>query len=300
MAQHASLPNPFLRWAGGKRRLAGQIVSVFPSDFNPVLNRYHEPFLGGGAVTFHLGNSSSRLFVPGKQLCLNDSNEDLIIAYKMIRDCVEKLMIELDSLARDTSRKRYEEIRKQIPKSEIKRAARFIYLNKTCFNGLWRVNNKGEFNVPWGKLKNPLIYDRQNLSSVSLRLQDSRITNLSYVAALEQATEGDVVYLDPPYVPLNTTSNFSKYAKEDFGVLDQYALAGAIQGLTDRGVRVILSNSDTQLTRQIFGKILNLQTVTAGRSISAKASSRGTVSEIIGINFNSKVLFNLAKVKLVG
>lgn len=300
MDERKSFPSPFLRWAGGKRRLAETIVNMFPGDFKPLVNRFHEPFLGGGAVTFFLGNPENRFLVPGKQLFLNDLNEDLTITYTAIRDDVERLIRELEVLSRDTTKKKFEEIRSVVPRNEIKRAARFIYLNKTCFNGLWRVNSKGEFNVPWGKLKNPLIYSEDNLKAANERLRNSKITNVSFSTALEQAVKGDVVYLDPPYVPLNSTSNFSKYAKEDFGILDQYALAGVINGLTDKGVRVILSNSDTPLTRKIFGDFLYLHKITAGRSISAKASSRGDVTEIVGVNYKIQGLSDLAKSKLVG
>lgn len=290
-----SIP-PFLRWAGGKRRLTEMITTAFPHDFNPSENRFHEPFLGGGAVSLHLGSLDSSFYVPGKHLFINDINPDLIITYQTVRDNVDELIKELKLLSLDTSKKKFDEMRKFKPKSDIKRAARFIYLNKTCFNGLWRVNNKGEFNVPWGKLKNPLIYSESNIRAVSARLSKSKITNLPYSSALESAKKNDLVYLDPPYIPLNSTSNFSKYAKEDFGLLDQYALAGVIQGLSNRGVRVILSNSDTVMTREIFGNLLNLYSISAGRSISANASSRGKINELIGVNFKLKKT-NLIPVK---
>jgi DNA adenine methylase len=280
-------PTPFLRWAGGKRRLAETIVESFPKSFDPAKNRFFEPFVGGGALTLYLGNPQISNYLPGKNLFINDINPDLVRTYKVIRDDVDGLILKLKQLSQNLTRDEFERVRLLRPISDLDTAARFIYLNKTCFNGLWRVNSKGEFNVPWGKLKNPLIYDEVNLRAVSKRFLKSTITHLGYAAALGPATKGDLVYLDPPYIPLNPTSSFSKYAKEDFGILDQYALAGVIDGLSARGVHVILSNSDTPLTRQIFGQSLTLHQISVNRSISANASSRTPVNELIGVNFKA-------------
>jgi DNA adenine methylase len=284
--QSAVAPTPFLRWAGGKRKLAETIISSFPKPFNPTENNFFEPFVGGGALSLHLGNKSLQQYVPGKKLFINDLNPDLITTYKVIQQEPEQLMKKLKSIAKELNREEFDRIRASRPTKAVEIAARFIYLNKTCFNGLWRVNSKGEFNVPWGKLKNPLIYNKSNIESVSERLQGATITSIGYAAALSSATKDDLVYLDPPYIPLNQTSSFSKYAKEDFGILEQYALAGVIDGLTSRGVHVILSNSDTALTRKIFGDSLTLHQMSVTRSISANSSSRIKVQEIIGVNFN--------------
>lgn len=279
-------PTPFLRWAGGKRKLAETIISAFPKSYSPNENNFFEPFVGGGALSLHLGNRSHGQYVPGKRLFINDINPDLVTTYKVIQQDPILLMRKLDSMAKNLSKEEFERIRGLRPTNPLAIAARFIYLNKTCFNGLWRVNNKGEFNVPWAKLKNPLIYNRDNIELVSERLQGATITNRSYTAALSNASESDLVYLDPPYAPLNQTSSFSKYTKEDFGMLDQFALAGVIDGLTSRGVHVILSNSDTPITRKIFGDSLTLHQMSVTRSISANSSSRIQVKEIIGVNFN--------------
>jgi DNA adenine methylase len=291
-------PTPFLRWAGGKRRLAETIVSSFPKSFNSTQNCFFEPFVGGGALSLYLGNKGLDQYVPGKKLFINDLNPDLITTYKVIQQDPEKLMKKLKSLAKDLSHEEFLRIRALRPTKPVEVAARFIYLNKTCFNGLWRVNSKGEFNVPWAKLKSPLIYSKPNLEMVSERLQGATITNIGYASALSAAAKDDLVYFDPPYIPLNSTSSFSKYAKEDFGNLDQYALAGVIDGLTARGVHVILSNSDTSLTRKIFGDSLTLHQMSVTRSISANSSSRMKVQELIGVNFDvsSRSLLNRLRV----
>lgn len=276
---------PFLRWAGGKRRMAEILIDSFPKTYNPSKSNYFEPFVGGGALMIRLGEPSSPVYVQGSHLFINDINPDLILTYKAIQNSPSKLMTRLDEIAKKKNEVEFYKIRSWTPTSDLDRAARFIYLNKTCFKGLWRVNSSGQFNVPFGKLKNPLIYDKKNIISINKRLKGATITNLGFTSAVAGAKEGDLVYFDPPYIPLNVTSSFSQYAKDGFGILDQYALAGVIEGLTSRGVHTILSNSDTKETREIFGSILTLHQVSAPRSISANASSRGEVKEIIGLNF---------------
>lgn len=292
-------PQPFLRWAGGKRKLVDSLIRSFPGAFANSKNDFYEPFVGGGALMLALGDKSLPVFVPGNRLKINDSNPDLIATYITIRDDVQALINKLEILSRDVSKKAFLRVRADQPRNYVSKAARFIYLNKTCFNGLWRVNNKGEFNVPWGKLKNPKIIDCENLWAVHTRLQGARISTGPYQSALESAKKSDLVYLDPPYIPLSTSSSFSKYAKEDFGILDQYALAGVIDGLTARGVHVILSNSDTPLTRKIFGDSLALHQIAVQRTISAKASSRKPVYEVIGTNFPTVSSSHLHNLKIV-
>ena len=278
-------PKPFLRWAGGKRKLANLIEQSIPSTFSGEKNRFYEPFVGGGAISFHLGDPKSLRFVPGKNLIINDINLDLYITYKAVKESVHELIDYLKEISKDTSKRNFEKIKAVVPDSNIQRAARFIYLNKTCFNGLWRVNSKGDFNVPWGKLKNPKIFSEQELLIASKRLKSALIRNTTFSAAVEDARKGDLVYFDPPYIPLNATSSFSKYSKDDFGLLDHHALAGVIDGLTKRGVKVILSNSDTPKTREIYSEVLKLKQLNVQRSISAAAGSRVVVKEIIGTNF---------------
>jgi DNA adenine methylase len=276
-------PAPFLRWAGGKRQLLDSITSCLP-DID-ASTRFFEVFVGGGAVMFKLGEKDFPSFIPGKRLIINDVNPDLVATYRTVRDDLASLFDELEEMSKDTTKVKFEAVRRMQPKTDVEKAARFIYLNKTCFNGLWRVNGKGDFNVPWGKLKNPTIYSPELLSACSERLQGAQIRCAPFATALSDAKKGDLVYLDPPYIPLSASASFSKYAQHDFSVIDHYSLAGVIQGLTERGVRIMLSNSDTELTRHIYRK-LGLWQVSASRSISAASSSRGRVKELIGVNYH--------------
>lgn len=231
----------------------------------------------------HLGDRDQGNFIPGSRLSINDMNPDLICTYEAIQNNVEDLILELKNLSKDLSKDKYLEIRAQHDLEGFPRAARFIYLNKTGFNGLWRVNAKGQYNVPWGQLKNPTIFDANQLRQVSERLNGAEITHLNFSNAVSQTESGDVVYFDPPYIPLSNTASFSQYAMADFGIAEQKELAKTIEGLNSKSVNVVLSNSDTELSREIFGKVLNLYQIDASRAIAAKAASRGSVKEIIGL-----------------
>lgn len=276
---------PFLRWAGGKRKLAELISDCFPQSFWNSNNSFYEPFVGGGAIMLHLGDEGSPKYVPGSRLAINDMNPDLICTYEVIRDDVYSLIAELENLSSDFSKERYLEVRAQHELQGVARAARFIYLNKTSFNGLWRVNSKGLYNVPWGQIKNPSLFDRELLVNVSRRLRHSSITNISFEESVESANSGDLVYFDPPYIPLSNSSSFSQYAMADFGLIQQKKLADSIKSLKGKSIHVVLSNSDTPLSREIFGSIMHLYQIDASRAIAAKASSRGSVKEIVGTTF---------------
>ncbi len=294
-------PKPFLRWAGGKRQLLPIIHASLPKDFSIQENRFFEPFLGGGAMMFSL----SGLFgVPSSsgQIIVNDVNPDLTNVYETLKSDCETLILLLRELASKNSEDFFYSVRGSVPDTPAERAARMIYLNRTCFNGLYRVNRAGEFNVPWGKLSNPKICDDQLLRDVSIWLKKVQIRNGGFAAAVEDSREGDVVYLDPPYLPLSLTSKFSRYAVDDFLTLDHYALAGVIRGLSNKGVRVILSNSNTPLTRAIYGSEINLRTLNVTRSISAKSSSRGSVEEVLGLTYpvkdcrNPRLVYSLPRI----
>ncbi len=278
-------PQPFLRWAGGKRKLAGFIANSFPTKLDYSSAHYYEPFLGGGALAFYIGQKESPFYIPGSRIHLSDTNPDLISAYQVLRDEPVTLMKHLTKLGRQTDREAFEKVRASRPKSKIEIAARFIYLNKTCFNGLWRVNSKGEFNVPWGKLQNPRIFDESILITNSNRLRGAKIAKRDFLSQLEPAQKGDLVYLDPPYIPLSSSSSFSKYSKLDFDISNHEELATCIKSLTKRGVFVVLSNSDTSDTRRIFGESMNLYQISVGRSISASSESRKRVNEVIATNY---------------
>lgn len=235
---------------------------------------------------FALGQKTSEIFIPGEKLHINDINPELTNTYEVIRDHVTALINDLDTLSKKINDKNFYEIRSIVPKGKIARAARFIYLNKTCFNGLWRVNSKGDFNVPFGKAKNPSLFIEDNLRACSKRLKGSTITNLSFDKAVSKARKGDLIYFDPPYIPLSASASFSAYAKEGFGYEDQKLLSKTIQNMNSRGIYVLLSNSDTPLTRELFKKDLTLRKVLMSRSISSSGSTRKPVFEVLGMNYS--------------
>jgi DNA adenine methylase len=208
-------------------------------------------------------------------------------------------MKNLKRLGKHTDREAFEKVRASRPATKIDIAARFIYLNKTCFNGLWRVNSKGEFNVPWGKLQNPRIFDESILMANANRLHGAKIAKRDFLSQLKRAQKGDLVYLDPPYIPLSSSSSFSKYSKLDFDISNHEQLASCIDSLTKRGVFVILSNSDTSATRSIFGESLNLYQISVGRSISAKSESRKRVNEIIATNYDVDSISDVGLLKKI-
>lgn len=235
---------------------------------------------------FALGQPNSELNVPGENLFINDMNPELTNTYEVIRDNVSSLIKELEILSKKINEKTFYEIRSVVPRSKVARAARFIYLNKTCFNGLWRVNSKGEFNVPFGKSKNPSLFIEENLRACSKRLKGSTITNQSFEKAVKKARKGDLVYFDPPYIPLSPSASFSAYAKEGFGLNEQQLLAETIFELNEKGVYVLLSNSDTPLARKIFKKALTLRRILMARTISSSGSTRNPVYEVLGMNYS--------------
>jgi DNA adenine methylase len=298
-----SLPNrdikPFLRWAGGKRRIAKMLLENFPSEYRTKENRFFEPFLGGGAVTFASGNPSSPHYIPGHKLVLSDLNEELVNTYCVVRDQVYELMEALDNLCDLVDSDNYYEIRASKPKNVIKRAARFIYLNKTCYNGLWRVNMKGEFNVPFDKSSSGNLYDEENLIACSERLEGAVITHGSYSEVAKEAKKGDFLYFDPPYIPLSLTENFASYAKEGFTLENHRALAELISELNTNGAYVLLSNSDTPFTREIFSPHLTLREITMNRTIGSKSSSRKPVGEILGMNYEHPIGGSMNELKLI-
>jgi DNA adenine methylase len=278
------LPVPFVKWAGGKRKLTPLLIKTFPQDFNPEKNRYFEPFIGGGALMFALGIENGPIHVPGNALFINDMNPELTNTYEVLRDKVTLLVRELELLSESIDEETFYQIRANVPRGKVARAARFIYLNKTCFNGLWRVNSKGEFNVPFAKYKNPTLFVEENLRACSKRLKNSTITTTTFQKAVSKTRKGDLVYFDPPYIPLSESASFASYSKEGFNLKDQEELARCIRLLTDKGVRVLLSNSDTPLSRKIFG-FLDLRLITVQRSVGAHASTRIKVDELIGTNY---------------
>ncbi|MBD1939828.1 DNA adenine methylase [Microcoleus sp. FACHB-68] len=261
-------PRPFLKWAGGKGKLIQQYIPYFPTEFKT----YYEPFLGGGAVFFHLLPASS---------ILTDINPELINAYRCVRDQVELVISLLENHQSRHNKEYYYEVRSRAGNSDVERAARLIYLNKTCFNGLYRENSKGAFNVPMGNYKNPTICNADLLRSVSAALKTAQIEVRPFDAVLNFAkTSKDFVYFDPPYYPLSPTSNFTAYSRHAFTEADQIKLKDIFTKLASLGVKVMLSNSDCLFIRELY-KDFHIHTISAARAINSKGSKRGKIAEVL-------------------
>lgn len=273
-----NLPRPFLKWAGGKARLIQQYIPYFPTYFKT----YYEPFLGGGSVFFYLHERQAA------KAFLTDINAELITTYRCVRDDVEKLIDLLKEHQLQHSKDYYYRIRTTIESSELKKAARLIYLNKTCFNGLYRENSKGEFNVPMGRYKKPNICDLSNLRLASVALQSAEIEIRSFEKVLNNASNSeDFVYFDPPYYPVSTTSNFTSYSRYAFNENEQYRLRDVFVELAQRGVKVMLSNSDTSFIRNLY-KDFNIHTILARRAINSNAKKRGKINELLVTSYSIK------------
>lgn len=274
---------PFVKWAGGKGQLLEQFEPFFPARFH----RYVEPFVGGGAVFFHIYNQG-RI---DDGVILNDLNEELMTCYEVIRDQVDELIEELRRHeAHKTDKSYFYEVRRWDRKpgfnerSSVERAARTIFLNRTCYNGLYRVNSRGQFNVPFGSYKNPTICDEDNLRAVSQVLQRVELRSEDFGRCVEWAGPGDFLYLDPPYHPLSETASFTSYTKDDFGEADQTRLATVFSQLDEMGCQVMLSNSYTPLIRELYDGYRQ-EVVTAIRAISCKGDGRGGIRELVVLNY---------------
>ena len=270
--------HPFLKWAGGKWAIAPQLTRLLPHDVKARV--YREPFLGGGAMFFYM--QPERAF-------LSDALHDLVNTYKVVQASVDALITRLDKLRDAHSTEHYYSIRERYNKEReaprIERASWLVYLNKTCFNGLYRTNREGSFNVPEGKFKNPRVCDPDKLRLAAAALQDAEIKHQTFDHLLDVAEEGDVIYLDPPYVPLTKTANFAGYTDASFGPVDQERLAKAFRVLDERGCLLGLSNSDTPFVRDLY-RGYDLCPILAPRAISAKAATRGDVNELFVRNLD--------------
>lgn len=264
-------PKPFVKWAGGKGQLVEQLASHMPETYL----EYHEPFVGGGALFFHL--------TPDKAF-LSDLNEELVNAFLVVKDDCEALLQKLKHYK--NSAEFYYEIRALDPENldPVERASRFIYLNKTCYNGLYRVNRQGRFNVPFGRYKNPVYADEAQLHLASEALQHANIRVADFEMVLDQARPGDFVYFDPPYQPMSETSNFTSYTADAFGENQQRRLAAVFRDLDKRGCRVMLSNSDSPLVHELYGHF-RIETVMAKRYINCKGERRGAIPEALVLNY---------------
>ena len=270
-------PAPFLKWAGGKRQLLPEIQKRMPKQYK----NYFEPFLGGGAVFFDQCEGMSGAAV------LSDLNTELINVYTMIRDRVDKVIEYLKDCENVKEYFLYVRQWDRLPNYDLmfpeKRAARFIFLNRTCFNGLYRVNKAGQFNTPYGDYQNPNIVRAEVLRAASVALQGVEIKNQDFSAILETALHGDFVYFDPPYDPLNPAS-FTAYTGAKFGKQEQKSLLLVCDILNKRGVKWMLSNSNTNFIKDLY-KNYNISLVDAKRNINSKASKRGAIKEVLITNY---------------
>lgn len=270
---------PFIKWVGGKRGLLSQIVPLLPKKFN----NYFEPFVGGGALFFELYSMG---LLKNKNIYLFDINSELINTYIIVRDFPIELIKKLENFKKLHSKEFYYEIRAWDREENfnsltpLKRAARFIYLNKTCFNGLYRVNSKGQNNVPMGSYKNPNICDINVILSASKALQNVHILNTSYKDVLRYASANDLVYFDPPYYPLTQTANFTSYSENEFLDKEQIELFKVFKELSDRKCRVFHSNSDTEFIKNLY-KDYEIVKILANRFINSKSEGRGKISEVL-------------------
>ena len=269
-----AVPRPFLKWAGGKGQLLGELLSRVRAA-GP-FHGYHEPFLGGGALFFGMVREG---LLP-KRVRLSDVNPNLLDAWFAVRDDVEGLIDRLYALKERHDEAAFYAVRAQVPQVPIDRAARVIYLNKTCFNGLYRENSRGLFNVPFGRYTNPTICDTPNLRGVAKALAGVVVELAPFLAVEAQALPGDLVYLDPPYEPLSESSSFTAYARGGFGAAEQDALAALVHRLVAKDVRVILSNSWTPTNLARYGDLPH-EAVMVGRSVNSKKEGRGAVAEIL-------------------
>lgn len=272
-----SKARPILKWAGGKTQLLPDLVAHAPTEFAA----YHEPFVGGGALFFELA-TLGRL----GSAYLSDINPALIDVYLAVRDGVDEVIGLLKQYRHNETS--FYQIRAQDPRKMglAERAARIIYLNKTCYNGLFRENKSGQFNVPFGRYKNPTICDEPNLLAVSQILQRVDIDSRPFSSVLDVARPGDLVYFDPPYHPVSSTASFTAYARNGFNERDQILLRDVFATLSQKGVQVMLSNSDMPFIRELY-EGYPIARVYAARYVNSKASARGKVPEVIVYNYAS-------------
>ena len=269
---------PILKWVGGKRQLLGSLSPLFPEGYDV----YCEPFLGGGAVLFHLK--------PGRAV-VNDVNEDIINLYRVVKTDVESLIDKLKTF--ENTSECYYQVREwdrdrvaYANMSSVDRAARVLFMNRTCFNGVYRVNSKGFFNVPYGRYKNPIIVDEVNLRAVSRYFNEANIDFRfgDYADIFGDLPQNSFVYLDPPYDPVSDTANFTGYAKGGFSKEDQIRLRGCCDGLNSRGIKFMQSNAATSFIMELYSDY-DIRIVKANRSINRNGNGRGAVDEVVIRNY---------------
>ncbi len=280
--QVLSTPKPFVKWAGGKR----QLIPILSENLPQTMGTYFEPFLGGGALLFHI------LSERDGQICrISDLNSDLVLTYITIRDKPDELIYSLKNHAKryqKDSKSYYYSIRESNPRSAIEKTSRLLFLNRTCFNGLYRVNSKGKFNVPLGRYTNPNIVNEENIRSVSQVLQSRKVSIkcLDFETVLDDAKKDDLVYFDPPYQPVSSTANFTSYTHKSFTYDDLKRLAKLCLKLDSKGCKVMLSNSNSQDVVEMFPeKQWRLKKIKANRSINSNSKKRTGHFELLIKNY---------------
>ena len=275
-------PKPFVKWAGGKR----QLIPILSENLPQTIGTYFEPFLGGGALLFHI------LSERDGQICrISDLNSDLVLTYITIRDKPDELIYSLKNHAKSyqkDSKSYYYSIRESNPRSAIEKTSRLLFLNRTCFNGLYRVNSKGKFNVPLGRYTNPNIVNEENIRSVSQVLQSRKVSIkcLDFESVLDNAKKDDLVYFDPPYQPVSNTANFTSYTHKSFTYDDLKRLAKLCLKLDSKGCKVMLSNSNSQEVAEMFPeKQWRLKKIKVNRSINSNSKKRTGHFELLIKNY---------------
>lgn len=276
----SSSARPFLKWVGGKQQLLSQFESLFPQKFQ----RYFEPFMGGAAVFFHLWRTRRM----ARKVFLFDNNPELVNAYIVARDKIDELVDALRTHQQLHCESYYYRIRsldrENDPLTDVERAARTVYLNRTCYNGLFRVNSKGQFNVPMGSYTSPQILLEPVVRAASVALQRVAIGVKDFRSVSTLGRPGDFFYFDPPYDPLTKTASFTSYTSDDFGEADQRALARVFAALSAAGAYVMLSNSKTPLVLDLYKKF-RIETVQARRAVNSDANGRGCIEEVVVLNY---------------
>ena len=281
-SQIVAVPKPFVKWAGGKRQLIPILNENLPKRFG----EYYEPFLGGGALLFHVMSKH-----PHQDCSISDLNSDLVLTYTVIRDKVEDLIASLKKHAKSyekDSKSYYYSVRASHPRSAIEKASRLLFLNRTCFNGLYRVNSKGKFNVPLGRYANPNIVNADNLYAVSKILNSNpvQIRCRDFESILDDVKSGDLVYFDPPYQPVSKTANFTSYTNKDFTHEDLARLFRLCEKLNEMGCKVLLSNSHSDVVSEMFSeKPWNVAKIEANRSINSNSKNRKGHYELLIKNY---------------
>ncbi len=275
-------PKPFVKWAGGKR----QLIPILNENLSKSFGTYFEPFLGGGALLFHILTERK-----GQKCSISDLNSDLVLTYTTIRDRIDEIISSLKNHEKNyhkDSKSYYYSVRESNPRSEIEKTSRLLFMNRTCFNGLYRVNSKGKFNVPLGRYTNPNIVNEENLRSVSSILQSSKVAIKcrDFESVLRDAKKGDLVYFDPPYQPVSDTANFTSYTNKSFTYEDLNRLADLCLKLDSRGCNVLLSNSDSKEVADMFsGKSWKIKKIEANRAINSDSKKRTGHSELLIKNY---------------